>query len=755
MREPAAMCGPPASAAREATARATIAALVLAGLVSAWILTRPEPFALGGDNLTLTYALLAEAARRLAGGELPLWTESRWGGSPLAGDPVVGALYPGHLVGFLVTPFPHERALDADVALHLVWLALGMVFWLRGLGIGPLAALAGLVLLTINPTIAVAARSWVQYWAALAWWPWLLGAATRAATSRSRWPGALAAVALAAQVYAGYPEFALHSGVAALLWVALGVGSRGGIGPGAQSGARSEGDGSSRARRVATALWIGLAAVALAAPQILPGIAMARDSIRTGAEGEVLRAWMGRFALSAVGWREAFGPRPVSDLLPFRLAPALVPLAFLGALRGDGRARFVAGVAVASALLASGVFHGALAALPVLRFFPAPAKLVYLLVFATVSLAAVGIDRAGSLPAPVRRMLLLLLVGSAVPALYALAPRLWWVVAAIGMLGALVPARMLDAALTAGALAASLATFAATDPLHAKHFFAPGRFEALLERPLPERFGERPMARSLALEDAGDRRTVRQVGLDYAGLFGQPSWNGIGPLAQRRQIGVMERVAPGRAGAVARAIGASPLVVAEGGALAAELEAEGFAGPPPEDGLQVLFAPEVRPRYELLTDVRFVPAAEAMRAAREGAAIGPDAALIEAHDGGAPTAAESAPTGDGAGRIEVIAARRGFAELAVDVDRPTWLLAREPYYRGWRATVDANEVEVRPAGGFLIAFEVPAGRHAVRLEYVEGGFAIGGAAAALALVASALAFARGRTRSGQARRGRK
>lgn len=75
----------------------------LAALASAWIPTRPSPFALGGDAEMLLHPLLTDAFRQLRVGRLPLWTTGRWGGSPLIGDPEAGALYP---------PLPRIRAHD-------------------------------------------------------------------------------------------------------------------------------------------------------------------------------------------------------------------------------------------------------------------------------------------------------------------------------------------------------------------------------------------------------------------------------------------------------------------------------------------------------------------------------------------------------------------------------------------------------------------------------------------------------------------
>ncbi|HYC21713.1 MAG TPA: hypothetical protein VEI94_03365, partial [Candidatus Bathyarchaeia archaeon] len=272
-----------------AKAAALFAALLLAGAASLWVLCRPTSFALEGDNQTLTYPLLADAFRQLRAGSLPVWTAGRWGGSPLAGDPVVGALYPPYYLGYALTRFPHSRALDVAVCLHLFILLVGTVWLLGVLGARPSVALTTALLLALNPTMVVIARDWLQYWAALSYWPWLFGAAALLASSapsagpltasRARTGAAVAAVALAAQTYAGYAQFALYSGVAALLWIVLAPGL-------------------DRSRRVRLAILIGAAAIGLSAPQALPAVQMARDSIRSGAGGTARLTVVEAFSLS-------------------------------------------------------------------------------------------------------------------------------------------------------------------------------------------------------------------------------------------------------------------------------------------------------------------------------------------------------------------------------------------------------------------------------------------------------------------------
>src|SRR5262249_29625974 len=146
------------------------------------------------------------------------------------------------------------------------------------LGARPAVAVTGALLVALEPTLVFIARTWAEYWAALSYWPWLFGAALRLATQPTRGAAVLAAVALALQVYAGYPQFALYSGGAALIGSVLLPGLR-------------------RGPRMGRAILVAAGALGLAAPQILPGLAMARESIRSGPDAALAMRALAAFVL--------------------------------------------------------------------------------------------------------------------------------------------------------------------------------------------------------------------------------------------------------------------------------------------------------------------------------------------------------------------------------------------------------------------------------------------------------------------------
>jgi hypothetical protein len=171
------------------------AALGVTAIVGLWIASRA---ACAAGDAVLLHPLLADAYRQLAAGRLR--SGRRALGRPLLADAVVGVV-PAVLRRVHATPFPHWRGLDVSVVLHTA-LSTGLVWFLRQLGPHAPAPRAG----TSSPESAPSSRNWHEI-GALAYWPWLFGAAVGWRSDRGQ-AGVLAAGALAGPVYAGYPEFA-------------------------------------------------------------------------------------------------------------------------------------------------------------------------------------------------------------------------------------------------------------------------------------------------------------------------------------------------------------------------------------------------------------------------------------------------------------------------------------------------------------------------------------------------------------------
>jgi len=645
-----------------------VLALVVAA--SAWVLTRPEPLALGGDNAMLEHPMLVDAYRQVRAGHLPRWSIGRWGGSPIASDAVVGALYPPYYLGYALTPFPHWRAIDVISCLHLGVLLVGVVWMMAALGVGAAGALVAAWLVATSPTLVQIARTWNEYWAALAWWPWLLGAAVRLCAAPSPRLGLIAAGALAAQVYAGYPQFALYSGTVAMILVLAGL--RGAL-----------------VRRVATAAVVGAGAVALAAPPLLSGLAMARDSTRFGPEHAAALAALEAFALDPAAWLDVVRATPLSPLLPCKLAPVALMLAILGATTRRAAVGVLAAAALAAAALATRpttLFH-LLHSVPPFSFFAGPVKLFYVTAFLVPILAGVGIDRAARWG------------------------RQWQ--------------RAVTVVVATAALATSTWFLAGTRALSAPAPFSGGAFAPLLHDGPEAIAGGLHAARWLALADGPP---LRQVGLNYGSLWNVGSLNGVGPLPAWRQLAVMESADPNAAVALVRQVGADAVVVQAWSRVEATLLEAKFAGPPARSGLRALRPPfAAAPRFQLAT---------------EATALGPDDMIARARRGEALTServdVETTPTGttwsgDPRGRLLVLRQTPELARMRVRVDRPTWLVARDAYRGGWAATLDGRSATLVPAGGFFQALLVPAGNHEIVVAYEIEGLRTGTVVALLAL----------------------
>ncbi|HYC23396.1 MAG TPA: YfhO family protein, partial [Candidatus Bathyarchaeia archaeon] len=424
------------------------------------------------------------------------------------------------------------------------------------------------------------------------------------------------------------------------------------------------------------------------------------------------------FSLSFHTWPAVLAGTPIVALIPAKLAPVTVLLAVLGVARRSFSARFLGAAFCVVALLATqpNPLYRVVQAIPPFGFFGGPIKYFYVAVFVAVVLSGLGLESAlaaleGSRRSATRnllaRSLLLVVVGESGLFLHqtgALEVGQPWGARVYGPFQSLVHESLLDGARS------TLTAHAAQE-------------DGMLPRPGP---------RLLALIARGDQ--LRQVGLNFGALWGIEALNGVGPLAQWRQLEVMEAAQVEHAAELARELAADPLVVARGSPLEAKLVGAGYEplGAEPPNGLRMLSASKPAPRYLLVAHARAASADEAIAAARIGRALDGEAVLIE---GEASELGAAATPGDADGVLELTAWRPGALRARVSVSRPTWLVAREPFYRNWRATIDGRSATVRPAGGFFLALLVPSGAHEVELAYHEPGLAIGACIALVALLA--------------------
>lgn len=141
----------------------------------------------GGDLASFLFPMYRFIAQSLSAGDLPLWNPHQYAGAPLAADSQSGLLYPPHLLLFLLWPrFPYA-ALEWSVALHVGWASLGMYALLRSWRPRDARAIAHSPAHPIARSAAVlGAVAWMlsdgfvthignlNYNAAAAWLPWAL-----------------------------------------------------------------------------------------------------------------------------------------------------------------------------------------------------------------------------------------------------------------------------------------------------------------------------------------------------------------------------------------------------------------------------------------------------------------------------------------------------------------------------------------------------------------------------------------------------
>jgi len=350
----------------------------LAALVVAWWATR---FAGYGERLdldALLYFLPTYAATwsRLRAGVLPLWNPYQLCGIPWIGTLQGGTFYPFHVVyGFL----PLNQALAVSGALHLVIAATATAAFVRRLGLGAAPALLAAVVFALRGEVAAALVA-PNLLEALAWLP--VGAVAIADLVRA--PGrravALLAAATALSFLAGYPQPTVYVVYAwASLFLALLVHERPSL--------------AGIAARVGTfggALALG---AAVAAVQLVPALELLQVGTRDP-QGLTDQTMFPISAFLTPGMIFLRGHAISGSLLAFGLfALAIAPAAVLAR---DRRAIgwWAVGLAVLTMAWSLGRYtrlFDLYLALPALRLFRNPQRMLFVTNFAIADAAALGL----------------------------------------------------------------------------------------------------------------------------------------------------------------------------------------------------------------------------------------------------------------------------------------------------------------------------------------------------------------------------
>lgn len=338
------------------------------------------------DAADVHYCAQRYLSEEILAGRLPLWTPFLYSGFPFLADPQAGAFYPFNWPFLLAGAGP--RLIQAEISLHSLLAVLGMLMLLR-LHVSEASAAFGAVAYGLSGFFAGHA-SHVGMVQAAGLLPWLLYCAEMAFRRPFfRWLGAAGIVA-GMMFLAGHFQTALYGCGALALYAA----------------ARTAGE-----RRLlgwALALLGGTALLAflISAPMTLPGLELARESIRSGQdyssskEGVLeLRALATLIVPDALGaLREDYrGPGDRTQYY-FYAGILLVPLAAAGLVSKRG-VRIPAAMAIVSIWFMFGPDAGLYrlgALIPFVRQLRAPVHAWFVAALALAWLSALGLERAAS-----------------------------------------------------------------------------------------------------------------------------------------------------------------------------------------------------------------------------------------------------------------------------------------------------------------------------------------------------------------------
>ena len=215
-----------------------------------------------GDNVQQNYPLHVLTGSLLRHGQLPLWNQYIYSGTPLLSGFNAGAFYP--LVGFFVI-FPDRVAWIATEVVLFSGIGIGMYVFLRALALSTVACLLAAVTFAFSGTVLSQANhlDMTEGFVAL---PWMLLAVLHIVRDgRWRW-SILLGVGFALVILGGAPEAMLDEAILVIAYAGL-----------------SAGRDRTRWWRVVTRGGASAAlALSLAAVQWLPGLTTIANSQRSG-----------------------------------------------------------------------------------------------------------------------------------------------------------------------------------------------------------------------------------------------------------------------------------------------------------------------------------------------------------------------------------------------------------------------------------------------------------------------------------------
>jgi hypothetical protein len=380
---------------------------IFAGLALAVLLFYYQPLfssaaSIQWDAVDVQYSPQKYLAESLHAGKLPFWTPYVFSGAPFLADPQVGAWYPLNWPFFLLGITP--RAIEWQLALHALLAAVGGYLLGRDLLRSRAGAAFTGVFFAFSGLFAETS-SHIGPFQATAWLPALLWAGHRAVRS-ARWLPVLA-ICSGCLVLTGHFQTALYSFFALAIFLAVDWAMTRGpwIGPAIALGCAA------------------VAAAALPAIMVLPGLELTAESMRAGADYSrdagaalvpgALATLVSPNHYSALGPDPYRGPQDITQFYLY-MGLLLLPLAAAGLLAARER-WYALALVIPGAWYAFGPPAGlypAIAMLPGFHSVRAPIQMWFVAALGLALLAGAGIGwLRARYPAPWIPLALMAVVG--------------------------------------------------------------------------------------------------------------------------------------------------------------------------------------------------------------------------------------------------------------------------------------------------------------------------------------------------------
>ena len=722
---------------------AIFGALTLIALGAVWLL--PKGIVLGAPHTDLVGQFIAWrtfAAESMRAGDLPLWNPYTYAGQPFLGGFQSALLYPLNAV-FVFLPL--DRALNFSVSLHLLILGWGMAHWIRQRGMHPGAAAVGGITLALSGAVFPHVYAGhLSNLCTMAWAPWAF--AGLEAWWRDQRPGGLwsASAAIALQILAGQVQyvffFGVAAGVQALVATAFEPGTR---------------------KRALPAVALGcLAAMALAAAQLLPGLEAAAEGVR---QGKLDLRFASSFALPPENLLTALAPGFFGDAdlgahpywgrgylwemsVYFGLTGVIFACVASGERERKQQGRRDLMVALVLLVLALGrhlpVYRLLYEHVPGFGQFRGVSKFTFPALVFVILVVAAGIDgliRGRWDLKPVSRWVL---VGGAMLGAAALvftlqpeiASRLFAWIRAQGNENLLV-----DPAFPAGAAAHAAASLlrgailcytmglglafarerrglrwvvVALLPLEMIQFAGANAATTQVATAMPAELKE------FVAAHPGDYRVLNLSRPNNGYLLGAPDLWGNDPGVLKRYAEFMTFTQGGDPD-----LATQNITFAMVHRLYAMLRCR-YAFLPSKSGVSVIDVPDPLPAVLLLQDYRVAKGRDAIFAAIAQPAFDPRRTVMLESEPSPRPQPDANP-----GTVRVVAAGNDRLAIEANVTVPTLLLITDLYSRGWHARAlpgsAQSNYEILPANYILRAVPLSAGQHHLRLEYRPRSFAPG------------------------------